>query len=99
MAKEIRVTTSNKEYVTTNVMAGKYRVVSSRYLTSDSTWWTGGGRQTLNPMQAGFVDNKRAPTVESAVANFQTLGVQFRGWWGFAVGKGLKHSAYRMATA
>jgi hypothetical protein len=98
-SKEIRVTTSNKEYVTTNVMAGKYRVVSSRKLTSDSTWWTAGGRKTLNPMQAGFVGNKRMPTVESAVADFQTLGLQFRGHWGFAVGKGLKHSAYRMATA
>ena len=46
-----------------------------------------------------FLNGQRQPTVESADADFDTLGIQVRGYFDFGVSKGDKRAAYRMATA
>ena len=83
----------------TNVLAGRYEVVSSAYLTSASTWWLIANPADLPTMEVAFLNGQRQPTVEQAEADFDTLGIQVRGYYDFGVSKGDKRAAYRMATA
>lgn len=83
----------------TNVLAGRYEVVSSAYLTSATTWWLVANPADLPTMEVAFLNGQRQPTVEQAEADFDTLGIQVRGYFDFGVSKGDKRAAYRMATA
>ena len=83
----------------TNVLAGRYQVVSSAYLSSATTWWLCANPADLPVMEVAFLNGQRQPTVEQAEADFDTLGVQIRGYFDFGVAKGDKRAAYRMATA
>jgi hypothetical protein len=38
---------------------------------------------TLKPVVTSFLNGQRSPTVESADADFNTLGIQFRGYHDF----------------
>ncbi len=77
-----------------NIYQGKYRPVKCKFL-SDSTipnssathWHLLRGKAGLQPMVVTFLDGQEAPTVQSAEADFNTLGVQFRGWHGFGCDK------------
>jgi phage major head subunit gpT-like protein len=83
----------------TNVLAGRYRVVSSAYLSSATTWWLVANPSDLPTMEVAFLNGQRQPTVEQAEADFDVLGIQVRGYFDFGVSKGDKRAAYRMATA
>ena len=83
----------------TNVLAGRYQVVSSAYLTSATTWWLVANPGDLNAMEVLFLNGNRNPVVEQAEADFDTLGIQVRGYFDFGVAKGEPKSCYRMATA
>jgi len=37
----------------------------------------------MAPMEVCFLDGVQAPTIESADADFNTLGIQFRGYFDF----------------
>ena len=50
-------------------------------------------------MEVGFLNGQESPTVETAEADFDTLGIQMRGYFDYAVSKGDKRACYRMATA
>ena len=93
------VTGENKTVSATSALKGRYTPATSTHLPSATTWWTVGGRPSLQPMQIGYVDNQRAPTVQSAVADFDSFGIQFRGFWGFGIGLGDPLGAYTMATS
>lgn len=89
---EIRDTTSSKQYITANPHAGKYEVVVSPYLGNSS--FTGYSAKAwyllANPMDAAavevaFLNGQEAPTVETADADFNTLGIQMRGYHDFGV--------------
>ena len=82
-----------------NVLAGKFDIVSSAYLSSTSTWWLCADPNDLPTMEVGFLNGKRQPTVEQAEADFDVLGIQVRGYYDFGVSKGEPRGAYRMATA
>ena len=82
-----------------NVLAGKFDIVSSAYLTSTSTWWLCADPNDLPVMEVGFLNGQRQPTVEQAEADFDVLGIQVRGYYDFGVSKGESRAAYRMATA
>ena len=82
-----------------NVLAGKFDIVSSAYLSSTSTWWLCADPNDLPTMEVGFLNGQRQPTVEQAEADFDVLGIQVRGYYDFGVSKGEPRGAYRMATA
>jgi phage major head subunit gpT-like protein len=72
-----------------NIHAGKYRPVVATEL-SDSAY--GGGYSStawylfddiLKPVVVSFLNGQRSPTVESADADFNTLGIQLRGYHDF----------------
>lgn len=99
MAGSLLITGENATRTNANVLAGRYRVVSSSYLTSSSTWWLCANPADLPSMEVAFLNGQRQPTVEQAEADFNTLGVQMRGYFDFGVAKAESKGAYRMATA
>jgi hypothetical protein len=99
MGGGLLITGENKTLTNVNVLAGRYRVVSSAYLTSATTWWLMANPGDLNAMEVLFLNGQRTPTVEQAEADFDTLGIAVRGYHDFGVAKGEPKSCYRMATA
>lgn len=82
-----------------NVLQGRYRVVVSNYLTSDSTWWLMADAADLPALDVVFLNGQQAPTIEQVAADVTTLGVVMRGYFDFGVTKAESLSCYRMATA
>jgi hypothetical protein len=82
-----------------NVLAGRYRVVSSAYLTSATTWWLCADAADLAALDVVFLNGQQSPTIEQVEAAPDTLGVIMRGYMDFGVAKGESLAAYRMATA
>lgn len=77
-----------------NVHAGKYRPVVSTYLSnsaysgySTTAWYLLADPKDLSTIEVVFLDGKETPFIEEARADFDTLGVQFRGYHDFGVSK------------
>lgn len=82
-----------------NVFAGRYRVLTSNYLTSTSTWWLMADAADLAALDVVFLNGQQAPTIEQVAPDYQLLGVAMRGYFDFGVSKAEPLSTYRMATA
>lgn len=77
-----------------NIHEGKFEVLTSSYLsnsnyTGNSTkaWHLLAEPTELPVIEVVFLNGKESPTVESADANFNTLGIDFRGYHDFGVSK------------
>ena len=75
-----------------NTFAGKYRPVVSVWLSdsaftgySTTAWYLLRNPGMMPAVVASFLNGMQSPTVESAEADFNTLGVQFRGYHDFGV--------------
>jgi hypothetical protein len=99
MSSSLLITGSDTVRGNANVMSGRYRVVSSSYLTSATSWWLAADPRALPAMEVAFLNGNRQPTVESADADFSTLGIMVRGHWSWGVAKAEKNACYRMAIA
>lgn len=99
MGGSLLITGENSTRTNVNVLAGRYQVVSSAYLSSATTWWLAASPSDLPAMEVAFLNGVRVPTVEQAEADFNVLGVQMRGYFDFGVAKAESRGAYRMATA
>ena len=99
LASSLGSTSSRVVEPQANVLAGKFTIVDSAYLTSSSTWWLAADPADLPTMEVGFLNGQRQPTVEQAEADFDTLGIQVRGYFDFGVSKAESRACYRMATA
>ena len=71
-----------------NVWANKYKTVMSRYLSnpnitgnSTTAWFLIADPMDLPVIQVAFLNGRQEPVVESADAEFNTLGIQFRGYY------------------
>jgi phage major head subunit gpT-like protein len=87
-----------------NVWANKYRTVVSSYLSNSSitgystaAWWLIADPQELPLIEVAFLNGRETPTVESADADFNILGVQMRGYHDFGVAKQEYRAAVRSA--
>jgi phage major head subunit gpT-like protein len=78
----------------TNPWAGKFKVVSTPYLSnanytgnSSTAWYLLADPNTMGVgvIQVVFLNGKQVPTVESAELDFNTLGMQMRGYLDFGV--------------
>ena len=88
VSQEIRDTTTSTKAPTTNIYQNTYRPVKSRYLTAPASWYLVPVRAgDMAPMEVCFLDGVETPVIESAEADFSTLGVQFRGYGHFGVVK------------
>jgi hypothetical protein len=99
MGGSLLITGENATRTNVNVLAGRYQVVSSAYLSSGSTWWLAANPGDLPAMEVAFLNGVRVPTVEQAEADFNVLGVSMRGYFDFGVAKAEPKACYRMATA
>ena len=70
-----------------NVLAGRYQVVSSTYLTSAEDYFLLASPADLPVMEVAFLNGVQSPVVETADADFSTLGVKMRGYFDFGVAK------------
>lgn len=73
-----------------NIYAGKYRPVVSAWLSdsaftgySTTAWWLLRNPATMAAVHVSFLNGQQTPTVESADADFDTLGIVFRGYHDF----------------
>ena len=104
---EVRDTTSSTKYTTGNPHAGKWRVVRSSYLSnsamagaySTTAWYLLANPQNLAFIEACFLNGNQSPTVESADADFNTLGIQMRGYHDFGVAKQEYRAAFKSKGA
>lgn len=87
---EVRDTTASTKYATSNPHAGKFQVVRSSYLSNAAytgysalAWYLLADPMELPVVEIAFLNGQQQPTVEQAQADFNTLGVQFRGYFDF----------------
>jgi len=85
-------TTANKPKPVNNPHVGKFDVVSSVYLSnasftgaSSKAWYLLADPNRLPAIEIAFLNGVDRPTVEKTDADFNTLGVQFRGYIDFGV--------------
>jgi len=93
-------TTANKPKPVNNPHVGKYDVVSSVYLSNSSftgnsskAWYLLADPNRLPAVEVAFLNGVDRPTVEKTDADFNTLGIQFRGYIDF----GVREQDYRAA--
>jgi len=91
-ATELRDTTANTKYATNNPHAGKFTVAQSAYLSnstisgySSKAWYLLADPNDLPVIEVAFLNGQQTPTVERADADFNVLGIQFRGYFDFGV--------------
>ncbi len=94
-------TTANKAKPNTNPHVGKFDVVSSVYLSnasftghSSKAWYLLADPNRLPAVEIAFLNGVDRPTVEKTDADFNTLGIQFRGYIDF----GVREQDYRGAA-
>ncbi|NLF33068.1 MAG: hypothetical protein GX591_19560, partial [Planctomycetes bacterium] len=85
-------TTANKGKPNTNPHVGKFDVVSSVYLANTSftgasskAWYLMADPNRVPAIEVAFLNGVDRPTVEKTDADFNTLGVMFRGYIDFGV--------------
>jgi hypothetical protein len=89
---EIRDTTASTKYPVNNPHKGKFRPVVSRYMGNSSytgysttAWNLLADPREVSTVEVCFLNGQQSPTVEQADADFDTLGVQMRGYFDFGV--------------
>ncbi len=83
---ELRDTTASTKYPVSNPHQGKFRVEVSRYLSnsqytgnSSKAWYLLADPNDLPVIEVAFLNGQESPTIETADADFNVLGVQLRG--------------------
>jgi len=96
-------TTANKPKPQANPHVGKFDVVSSSYLSNTSftgysskAWYLFADPNRLPALEVAFLNGVDRPTVEKTDADFNTLGIQFRGYIDFGVREQDFRGAIRM---
>ena len=87
---ELRDTTPNAKFPVANPHQGKFRVEVSRYLSnpqypgnSQKAWYMLADAADLPVIEMVFLNGQESPIVETAQADFNTLGVVMRGYHDF----------------
>ncbi|MCL2625057.1 MAG: Mu-like prophage major head subunit gpT family protein, partial [Planctomycetaceae bacterium] len=85
-------TKENEPKPNQNPHAGKFEVVSTTYLSSPSVkgssakaWYLFADPNRMPAFEVAFLGGQDSPTIERADADFNVLGVQFRGYIDFGV--------------
>jgi len=87
---EIRDTTASTKYPIANPHQGKFRAEVSRYLSnskytgnSAKAWYLLADAADLPVIEVAFLNGQESPTIETAEADFNVLGIQMRGFHDF----------------
>lgn len=91
---ELRDTTFSTKYPVANPHVGKFRLEMSRYLgntaytgSSLKAWYLLADPADLAAIEVAFLNGMESPTIETAEADFDVLGVRMRGYHDFGVAK------------
>lgn len=103
--REIRDNTANKQYVTGNPHAGSNLVpVASPFLSNSNIsgnsaidWYLTSDPAQCACIEVVFLNGQQSPVIESSDAEFDTLGIQFRGYFDFGVALQDKRGAVKSA--
>jgi hypothetical protein len=89
---EIRDTTASTKYPVANPHQNRFRAEVSRYLSnssytgnSEKAWYLLADPADLPVIEVAFLNGQESPTIDTADADFGTLGVQMRGFHDFGV--------------
>jgi hypothetical protein len=89
---ELRDTTAGVKYPISNPHQGKYQVEVSRYLSntqysgnSRTAWYLLANPDDLPVIEVAFLNGQEVPIIENAMAEFNVLGVEMRGYHDFGV--------------
>ena len=92
VSQEIRDTTATTKYTTANIYQNMFQPIvvpelgNSAYTGYSATsWFLLADPMILASAAMCFLNGQQSPTIESAEADFNTLGVQFRGYHDFGV--------------
>ena len=92
MGSQLIITGSDTAQGATNVYQGRYRVESSPYMEnsaytgySTAAWYLLANPADLSAIEVVFLNGRDTPTVETAEADFNVLGIQMRGVLDFGV--------------
>ena len=87
-------TTTDKPRPVNNPYVNRYQPVASPYLSTGSgggqsptTWYLLADPAALPAFQVAYLDGRRKPVVETADAEFNTLGMSMRAYWDFGVAR------------
>ncbi|MCI0364938.1 MAG: hypothetical protein L0219_13755 [Phycisphaerales bacterium] len=85
-------TDANKPKPANNPHAGKWKPVASPYLNaqgisggSAKAWYLFANPADVSALEIAYLRGKRTPTIESGDTDFNTLGMQWRGYFDFGV--------------
>lgn len=70
-----------------NVWRGRFTPVETTYLTAAKVWYLLANPSDLPTIEVAFLNGQQMPIVESAQADFNTLGIAMRGYHDFGVSK------------
>jgi len=89
---KIRDTTASTKYPVANPHQNKFRAEVSRYLSnssytgnSEKAWYLLADPTDLPVIEVAFLNGQESPTIETADADFNVLGIQMRGYHDFGV--------------
>lgn len=92
MGGQLIVTGASSTLPNVNVYQGRYRVVSSAYMENSSytgysaaAWYLLADPMDMPVIETVFLNGNQTPTVESADADFDQLGIQVRAYHDFGV--------------
>jgi phage major head subunit gpT-like protein len=95
--------TTAKRKPTNNVYQGMFTPVVSRYIgnsnytgSSTSAWWLMADPRDIPVIDVAFLNGQQVPTIEQSDADFNTLGIQMRGYFDFGVNKQDYRGAVKM---
>lgn len=113
-ARELHVSTnwntggssSTEKVAQTNIWAGKFMPVTASQLSNSSftgysttAWYLLADPADAPVVEVAFLDGKEEPTIETAEADFNTLGIQMRGHIHYGVAKAEYRAGVKMAGA
>jgi len=92
VSQEMRDTTASTKTMTSNIYFNRFRPVivpelgNSNYTGYSATgWWLAANPAILASAAMCFLNGQQTPTIESSDADFNTLGIDFRGYHDFGV--------------
>lgn len=95
-------TVASKPKPASNPHVGKWKPVASPYLNSQSlvgssalAWYLFANPADIAAMEIAYLRGKRTPTIESGETSFNTLGMQWRGYFDFGVAMQDKRAAVK----
>ncbi|MDI1342502.1 MAG: hypothetical protein PSV22_00165, partial [Pseudolabrys sp.] len=104
VSTEFRDTTASTKVGTANVFASKYKPLTSAYVGtlgpaggSNTAWYLLADPNDIPVIEVVFLNGNEKPTIEQAEADFNTLGIQMRGYFDFGCKKQDKRGGVKSA--